>query len=73
LREVVAMLGTGARGILRDKESVYGELGLSKASEEQLLSAMNEHPILIERPLAIVGERAVVGRPPENVLALVRG
>lgn len=73
LREVLAMLGTGARGLCRKGESVYAALDLAEANEAELLDAMIEHPILIERPVAIAGERAVIGRPPENVLALVKG
>jgi arsenate reductase len=73
LREVLAMLGVGPRGLLRDKENVYRELDLTKATDAKLIAAMAENPILIERPVAIQGKRAVVGRPPENVLDLLKG
>jgi arsenate reductase len=51
---------------------VYKECGLSKeSSDAQVLAAMAEHPKLIERPIVVMGDRAVLGRPPENVLALI--
>ena len=59
------------RAIMRTGEAVYKELGLAGADRDALLDAMVAHPILIERPIVIRGDRAVVGRPPENVLDLL--
>lgn len=59
------------RGMMRTGESLYRELGLAAADREQLFDAMAEHPILIERPIVIVGDRAVVARPPERLLELI--
>lgn len=70
LEEVLGWLGREPSGLIRRKEKLFTELGLKEATEEELLSAMAEHPRLIERPVVIVGEAAAVGRPPENVLAL---
>lgn len=57
---------------LRTGEAAYAEAGLSESSTEgEILEAMARHPILLERPIAIRGERAVVGRPPERVLELL--
>lgn len=57
---------------LRHGESAYETAGLSeRSSEVELLDAMAAHPILIERPIAVRGERARVGRPPERVLELL--
>ncbi len=57
---------------LRHGESAYEAAGLSEqSSEAELLDAMAAHPILIERPIAVRGERARVGRPPERVLELL--
>jgi len=72
LREVLKMLGIGARGLMRTKEKLYGELGLKEVADEAaLIKAMAEHPKLIERPVVIKDGRAVIGRPPEKVLSLL--
>src|SRR5215210_2840219 len=74
LERVLALLGTDdPRAIVREKESVYDELGLATAGPDELLDAMARHPILIQRPIVIKGDRAVVARPPERVLELLDG
>ena len=74
LRRVLALLGESSpRAIARTGETVWKELGLADASDDEVLDAMVANPILIERPIVIRGERAVIGRPPENVLALLDG
>ncbi len=72
LAKLAAALG-GARAMLRKGEAEYKELGLADASksEQALLKAMQAHPILIERPIVTDGKRAIIGRPPEAVLALL--
>lgn len=57
--------------MMRTGESIYGQLGLSGASNEQLLGAISQHPILLERPIFVLGQRAVIARPPERVLELL--
>jgi len=72
IEAVLAQLGTDdPRTIVRTGEAVYKELGLADADRDVLLDAMVANPILIERPIVIRGDRAVVGRPPENVLDLL--
>lgn len=73
LRELVRKLGLPARALLRTGEPEYKELGLDDESlpEERLIEAMAAHPKLIERPIFVVGERAVIGRPIERVLELL--
>ena len=73
LTDVVRKLGTSPRACLRAGEASYKELGLADAnkSDAELIDAMAEHPILIERPIVIAGEKAVIGRPPERVRALL--
>jgi arsenate reductase len=67
-----ALLGIDdPRSMMRTGESVYRELGLADASPDELFDAMAEHPILIERPIVVVGDRAVVARPPERLLELL--
>ena len=73
LDRVLRMLGIGPRDLMRSKEKEYRELGLKDGSlsRDQLIAAMVEHPRLIERPVAISGDRAVMGRPTETVLELL--
>ncbi|WP_299076552.1 arsenate reductase (glutaredoxin) [uncultured Ruegeria sp.] len=72
LRTAQTLLGVTAIGIMRTGEKLFKELGLTKSSPEQdLIRAMAENPILIERPLAIAGNKAALGRPPENLLGLL--
>jgi arsenate reductase len=72
LERVMGMLGTDdPREIIREKEPVYNELELASASRDELLDAMTKNPILIQRPIVIVGDRAVIARPPERMLALL--
>lgn len=74
LKSLLKMLGIPARELLRSKEPEYEELGLadSKLSEARLIAAMVAHPRLIERPIAVDGKRAIIGRPPEKVLELLK-
>jgi arsenate reductase len=73
LHDLLRMLGTGARGLLRTGEPEYAELGLDDPSlgEDALIAAMAAHPKLIERPVFVHDGRAVIGRPPERVLGLL--
>ena len=58
--------------MMRTGEKVFKELGLRKDSPEaDLLNAMAEHPILIERPIALLGDKAVIGRPTEAIETLL--
>jgi arsenate reductase len=73
LRDVLSKLGIGARQLLRTGEDAYKQLNLADQglSDEQLIAAMVDHPKLIERPILVAGDKAVIGRPPENVLELL--
>ena len=72
LRQLLDKLGIGASQLVRRGEADYKSSGLSReSSEQELLAAMAEHPKLIERPIVVRGDRAVLGRPPENVLDLL--
>lgn len=73
LRVLLAQLGIGARELLRSGEAEYEALGLADPSldDAALIDAMTAHPRLIERPVFVHGQRAVIGRPPERVLALL--
>lgn len=72
LRAAQKALGLPVAQMMRTGEKIYKELGLTPDMPAQdLLSAMAENPILIERPVAFSGGRAVIGRPPERVLDLL--
>jgi arsenate reductase len=73
LQGLLGKLGIGARQLLRTGEDEYKALNLadSSLSEAQLIAAMVAHPKLIERPILIAGDKAVIGRPPEKVLELL--
>mgnify|MGYP001159276962 CR=1 FL=1 len=73
LRALLKKLGVAPRALMRTKEARFRELGLDApgVSDDNLIRAMVENPILIERPIAIAGRRAVIGRPPETVLGLL--
>jgi arsenate reductase len=72
LRGLMTMLGIDdPRAMMRTGEQVYAELGLEEASRDALLQAITEHPILLERPIFVVGDRAVIARPPEKLLDLL--
>jgi arsenate reductase len=66
-------MGIEPRQLLRKTEPVYRELGLEKGefSDEEIIALMVKHPDLIQRPIVESGNRAVLGRPPENVKALL--
>lgn len=73
LQRIIARLGIPARQLLRSGEEEYKTLGLAdpSLSDRQLIEAMVAHPKLIERPILIAGEVAVIGRPPEKVLEIL--
>ena len=68
LRRIVKLLGVRPIDIVRRGEPQYAALHLGDDTpDDDVLGAMAEHPILIERPILVRGKRAVVGRPPETV------
>jgi arsenate reductase len=73
LRRLIKKLGVSPREILRAGEEVYKQLGLGEkeVSDDELVRTMVLYPELIQRPIIEKGERAVLGRPPENVKDLL--
>lgn len=70
--KTLAALNMEAKDIVRKGEAVYKTLNLSaESSNDEILDALVDNPILIERPIIISGDRAVIGRPPENVASLL--
>ncbi|MFC3653563.1 arsenate reductase (glutaredoxin) [Dyella humi] len=74
LKALLSQLGITARQLLRTGEDEYRELELgdSSLSEAMLIAAMVKHPRLIERPIVIANDNAVIGRPPEKVLDILQ-
>lgn len=73
LGEILTLLQLSPRELMRKKEAPYAELNLADASmsEAELINAMVNNPVLIERPIVLANGKAAIGRPPENVLALL--
>ena len=73
LKAILFLLDISPRELIRKKEGEYNELGLSNSalSDDDLISFMVNHPILIERPIVLANGKAVLGRPPENVLNIL--
>ena len=73
LQALLGKLKLSARQLLRTGEDEYKTLNLADTSlsEEQLIAAMAAHPKLIERPILVAGDKAVIGRPPEKVLEIL--
>jgi arsenate reductase len=73
LRMVIAKLGIRPEQLVRKNERIYKTKYAGKTlSDEQWIAAMVADPILIERPIVIAGDEAVIGRPPEKVTTLLR-
>jgi len=73
IRHVLSLLGVSAIDLMRRDEATFKELNLSSDTpEDELISAMTNHPIVIERPVIISATQAVIGRPPENALTLLK-
>jgi len=74
LRDILAMLGKRPRDIIRRGEKIYKKLGLDDPdlSDDVVIEAMVDHPILIERPIVIKGKKAALGRPPKDVLKILK-
>lgn len=73
LSDALDQLGLQPKELMRKKEALYKELSLGdeRLSRAKLIAAMVDNPVLIERPVVFRGKRAVLGRPPENVLDLL--
>ena len=73
IEDILKKLALKPRDILRKGEQEYKDNNLKKdnLSEEDLINYMIKYPKLIERPIVVKGDKAVIGRPPENVLELI--
>jgi arsenate reductase (glutaredoxin) len=73
IRDLLAKAGVGPREVLRLREPLVAELNLlgEGVSDDDLIAAMAEHPRLLQRPIAVRGDRALLARPVERVLELL--
>lgn len=74
LERILKLLGMKPRELLRKKEPEYKEAGLDdpKLSDAALLRALHEYPKLMERPIVVANNKAAIGRPPENILRILK-
>lgn len=73
LRQILDLLGIPARELLRKGEAAYKDLNLADPSktEDEIIKAIVENPILMERPIVTTADAARIGRPPEAVLEIL--
>lgn len=72
LERLVRLLGIDdPRKMMRSGEDLYRELAVDAATRDEVLDTLAKHPQLLERPIVVVGERAVIARPPEKLLELI--
>jgi len=73
LKAILDILGLSAKGLMRSKETLYKELGINEINDEDMLiGLMVANPKLIERPIVIKDGKAAIGRPIENIVALLK-
>jgi arsenate reductase len=73
LKRIIEMLGLPARDLLRHTEPVYTDANLDNdsLSDDDIINAIVEHPALLQRPIVICGDKAIIGRPPALVLDII--
>lgn len=73
LENILTLLNCQPIELMRRNEKTFADLNLGAptTTNEQLIKAMHTHPILIERPIVVRGTKAIIGRPPEQVLSLI--
>jgi arsenate reductase len=73
LKNIIAMLGISARDLVRSTEPAHKEanLGDDSLSDDDIIEAICEYPVLLQRPIVICGNKAIIGRPPVRVLEII--
>ena len=73
LKRIIEMLGVPARDLLRSTEQVYRDADLDddSLSDDEIIDAICEYPALMQRPIVVAGDRAIIGRPPSRVLEII--
>ena len=71
IKDLLIKLNTTADQIVRKNEEIYKKLNLKDSNQALLIEKISKNPILLERPIVVKGEKAIIGRPPENVMKLL--
>lgn len=72
IKDILAKLGMGAKELMRTGEDIYKDLNIKDIDDETMLvELLSQNPKLIERPIIIKGDKAVIGRPIENTIELL--
>ncbi|MGK0297956.1 MAG: arsenate reductase [Gammaproteobacteria bacterium] len=73
LKKILELLGLSPREIIRTKDNLYKEKNLDneELDDNQIIAALIENPVLIERPIVLANGKAAIGRPPENILEIL--
>ena len=71
IKYILKLLDTSPENIIRRNEDIYKTLDLKNANKDMLIKMIHENPILLERPIVISKNKAILGRPPENVKQLI--
>jgi arsenate reductase (glutaredoxin) len=71
IKYILKLLDTSPENIVRKNEDIYKTLDLKNANKDMLIQMIHENPILLERPIVISKNQAILGRPPENVKQLI--
>ena len=71
IKDLLIKLNTTADKIVRKNEEIYKKLNLKDSDQDLLIENISKNPILLERPIVVKGEKAIIGRPPENVMKLL--
>ena len=71
IKDLLIKLNTTADQIVRKNEEIYKKLNLKDSNQDLLIEKISKNPILLERPIVVNGNKAILGRPPENVLKII--
>jgi arsenate reductase len=73
LNKIIAMLGVSARDLMRSTEPAHKEANLDddSLSDDDIIAAICEYPALLQRPIVVSGNKAIIGRPPVRVLEII--
>ena len=71
IKSLLIKLNTTADKIVRKNEEIYKKLNLKDSNQDLLIEKISKNPILLERPIVVKGKKAIIGRPPENVMKLL--